>query len=369
MPSATLSDLLSTAFVCIDSVQTVVFVDPDATTEEQGAILAVLSRDGRQPITATSEQVRDRLLGRYAEDPAALAVIEASEIPAGIVVASPDPDADLALRGEVSDLPGVQQTVGTDCRDHTSGERPTTVALVREDGWLVTVDLATGEERELHFVGDPEAPPSGQEEGGPQFIDSVEISPDGEWVYFSTCCEPAAGTTFRIPIGGGEPEQVSLGAYPRISPDGRFLATSHCLGIDVAPIDDPSAGRLHEVDGCVSRLAWSPDGTQLAAVEGVGSTDAAPEVLLFDWDGAALTPADPGKPENPGQFVAWSPEGVSVTISGGGSVDSSRSLAQDDSYRWLIWVDSEGVVREQAGVESGELPAIAGLPEALAADW
>jgi hypothetical protein len=58
-----------------------------------------------------------------------------------------------------------------------------------------------------------------------------------------------------------------------------------------------------------------------------------------------------------------------TTISAGGSVDRNRSLSQDASYQWLLWVDDQGVVREQAGLESGELPAIPGLPAALAADW
>ena len=365
-PALGLADLLGTVFACDESIQTAVFVDAGSTAEEQAAVLAVLSRDGRQPITATSEQVSARLLDRYAEDPEALAIIEASDLPMGMAVASTDLDAALALRAEVSDLPGVQQVVSHECRDSTSGERPMTVALVREDGWLVVVELTTGEERQLYFGGDPQAS-SDVPEGG-LFIDAVDISPDGEWVYFSTCCEPASGVTYRIPIAGGEPEQVTFGAYPRVSPDGRFLATATGEQVTITPIDggEPVSAPF---GCCATRLAWSPDGRQLAMVEFLGDAGVEAQVHLYDWDGTSLTPTDPGKPDNPGPFVAWTADGVPTTISGGGSVSSYRSLAQDGSYRWLLWVDGEGVVREQAGLESGELPEITGLPEALSADW
>ena len=95
---------------------------------------------------------------------------------------------------------------------------------------------------------------------------------------------------------------------------------------------------------------------------------AEPEVLLFDWDGAALRPKDMGKPDNPGLFVSWTSEGT-PNISHGTPLADERSLSHDGSYHWLLWVDEEGVVREQAVHESGDRTPIPGLPEALAADW
>jgi hypothetical protein len=333
-----------------------VFVEPEGAVEVQAAL---------------QERASEVLVGDVEDVEAAVArIAHDGATPVALGATFADGDEELAARGEIADLPGVLVVASTQC-DHSSGgptgERPTTVALVREDGWLVLVDVETGEQRELHFGGDPTAPPSGQEEGGPQFIDSVDLSPDGEWVYFSTCCEPASGVTFRISVDGGEPEQIAFGAYPRVSPDGRSLATASGEAIAVTDLarDEPSAVPM---SCCTRRLAWAPDGSQLAAINQANFEEPA-QVVLFDWDGTSLTPADPGKPDNPGSFVAWSPDGVVTTISGGGSVDSSRSLAQDTSYRWLLWVDAEGVVREQAGLSSGELPAIAGLPEALSADW
>jgi hypothetical protein len=185
-------------------------------------------------------------------------------------------------------------------------------------------------------------------------------------VYFSTCCEPAVGRTFRIPVTGGEPTEIGQGAYPRVSPDGRHLATSGCQLVFVSDADGTDSTYL-ELDECVGAMAWSPDGRQLAATTTTGP-DYAPQVLLFDWDGTSLTRAEQGKPDNPGSFVAWMPDGISNTFSGG-PVDDDRSLSQDASYRWLLWVDEEGVVREQAGFESADRPPIDGLPEALVADW
>jgi hypothetical protein len=277
---------------------------------------------------------------------------------------------ELAVRGEVSDLPGVAATSTTDCGGAPvtpTGGRPTTVALVREDGWLVIADLETGEQRELYFGGDPNAPSAGQEEGGPQFIDSVELSPAGGFVYFSMCCEPASGITFRMPLEGGEPEQVALGAHPRVSPDGRYLATATGESILVTDTDTGEVVST-PVACCVRRFGWSPVGPQLAAMR-IGSAEQPAELLLFDWDGASLTAADPGRPDNAGRFLAWDPNGRLTTVGGGGSTDSYRSLSQDVSFAWLLWVDGEGVVREQASLHSGELPAIAGLPKALTADW
>ena len=238
---------------------------------------------------------------------------------------------------------------------------------MREDGWLITVDLSTGEQRELHFSGDPDVILE-EPAGSRSFIDAVDLSPDGQWVYFSTCCEPASGNTYRIPIAGGEPELFAVGGYPRVSSDGRFVATGAADHLIITPVDRSSGGAVAvQLTCCLSRLAWSPAGSQLAVVRGDGPDDTR-QVLLFDWAGRSLTPANTGKPDNSGSFVAWTPEGT-LSISSGGPIDDDRSLSQDASYHWLLWVDEAGVVREQAGHESSERTPISGVPEAIAADW
>jgi dipeptidyl aminopeptidase/acylaminoacyl peptidase len=260
------------------------------------------------------------------------------------------------------------ETTTTDSSGPTTAPRPALVALVRDDGWLVTVDLASGEQRELAFTGDPAAS-SDVEEGGPYYIDSVDLSPDGRWLYYSTCCEPAVGVTYRIPVGGGEREQVGFGASPRVSPDGRYVAMSASAGLTVVDVEDLGAEPVHrELDLIPFDLAWSPDGRQLAFTVNAGRSEGDAEILLMDFDGTALTPADAGKPTTHGRFATWLPDGM-LNVVAGDAVINTRSISQDPSYQWILWVDGDGVVREQAGAQSSDRTPISGLPTALSADW
>lgn len=368
VPGSDIYDVLAGAFPCEEAggYQTVFLLAPRATAAEVDAVGAALD--------AHAQAQRVRFIPE-AEVVAALEIVapgadwDPASIPSGYLATSATSEDDLAIRGDVSDLPGISGTSSTDCTEATTPDiaRPSVVALVREDGMLVTVDLTTGEERELYSAGDPRE----EIEGGAYSIDSVELSPDGAWIYFSTCCEPAVGTTFRIPTEGGDVEEVGFGAYPRVSPDGRFVATAGSESVFVFATDDVGTGREEftlAVLCCSSRLAWSPDGTRLALVHGTGAAGEAREVLLFGWDGTSLSPADLGKPENPGSFVSWQPDGTSV-ISSGEPIDDERGLSQDTTYNWLLWVDEQGVVREQDGHVSGDRTPIDGLPKALAADW
>lgn len=262
--------------------------------------------------------------------------------------------------------------------------RPTLVALVRFDGWLVTVDLKTGEEHELLSFGDPREETAGEEEP-PDFIHDVDLSADGEWIYFSTCCDITSATTYRVPVDGGPEAEVAMGRNPQVSPDGRFIATTVNFGlITVTPApgvpgepvtfqaaysvvtgSDPDM-----IAGEPERFSWSPDGTQLGFVANVSTGDITTEVRdihALRWDGSALSIVDLGKPITEGSFVSWTPDGTIVASSG--SVDDDRGLSQDRSYRWLLWVDEANVIRQQEGFESGTRDPIPGLPKAFAADW
>lgn len=91
-------------------------------------------------------------------------------------------------------------------------------------------------------------------EGGAYGIEDASISPNGEWVYFGTCCEPAAGTVFRVRTdGSSEPERISLGYDPAPDPSGSWLA-----------IADSAFSRI---------LAGSLDGRSVLAVLDDGSVE------------------------------------------------------------------------------------------------
>jgi hypothetical protein len=357
--------LLAARDCAAGTVQLVVLADPAATQGQLDAIAAALSA-ATGPGTLTSVSPGE-VLTRVQSEGEVPDDVTVAQTPTAWVATYTDPELELQTRAAVSDLPGVGTTSSTDCRDEVAApDRPDTIVLVREDGWLVVVG-PDGAQRELFFGGDPAAPPAGQEEGGPQFIDSVTLTPDGRWVYFSTCCEPASGVTFRIPIDGGEPEQVALGAYPAISPDGRWLATATGEAISVSPIDGDDVLSSFDVGCCARGLTWSPDGSALAFTIGI-EADAEPQVQRLAWDGTALTPVDSGKPDNPGWFATWLPDGTPNTVSGEPVADD-RSLNQDRTYEWSLWVDQDGTLLGQGPGVAGDRIPLEGLPPALVADW
>ena len=161
-----------------------------------------------------------------------------------------------------------------------------------------------------------------------------------------------------------------MGAYPRVSPDGRYVATASGVGRDRhaarRPVATPSTSRRSSA--APGGSAWSPDGRQLAGVRHAAGTGRRPQVLLFDWDGTSLTPADPGKPDNPGSSSPGRPTARSHQRRWTG-----RRRPQPQPGRQLRAGSSGSTRREwcasRPALESGDRPPIEGLPEALAADW
>jgi imidazolonepropionase-like amidohydrolase/Tol biopolymer transport system component len=95
----------------------------------------------------------------------------------------------------------------------------------------------------------------------------VAISPDGEWLIFTML-----GHLFRVPVVGGEAEQLTFGPYqdmdPAVSPDGARVAFgSNRDGTDgnifVLNLAD---GRIDQLthDSMAGRPAWAPDGSAIA---------------------------------------------------------------------------------------------------------
>jgi hypothetical protein len=235
---------------------------------------------------------------------------------------------------------------------------PGRVALVTGDGRLATLDLATGGDAAFTLVD------------GPVEVNGVDLSPDGQWVYFSTCCEQDVGATWRVPVAGGTPTEVgsAIGAHPRVSPDGRWVAAAAGQHVNVVPAD---RGEGHEVrmafmvDGTVSDLAWSPDETRLAFTErGVESEST---VVVLRFDGRDLVP-DEGHPPQEGRFALWRPDGGLEVLAGGPLVDSIVSLSQDPAYTWILALDQDGTLsgHQDTGPTGLTLGDIRG---AVAADW
>jgi WD40-like Beta Propeller Repeat len=219
--------------------------------------------------------------------------------------------------------------------------QPERVAFVRDDGMLVVLDTLTGSYVERYTAGT-------------QNINAVDLSPDGRWAYFSTCCEHGVGATWRLPITGGPPVQVGdiIGGHPRVSPDGLTVAAAAGQHLNVVPFDATLDSQRSTImaPGTVGDLAWSPDGTRLAYT--VTSDSGSTEVRVASYRDGHLT-TDAGVAPQPGRFGVWRPDGTLQVLAAG-----PVAVSQDASYTWILTVG-----------EDGTAAAVPGVQDAVAADW
>jgi dipeptidyl aminopeptidase/acylaminoacyl peptidase len=113
---------------------------------------------------------------------------------------------------------------------------------------------------------------------------------------------------FVVPAGGGAPLLIGQGHSPAFSPDGTRLAFTR-RGEVWLWSRGGEARRLARLDGNVSRLIWSPDGTRLLFSEDRGEHSF---VGLIEVEGPRLSYLDPGL----GQSVepVFSPDGRQVAF-------------------------------------------------------
>jgi hypothetical protein len=174
---------------------------------------------------------------------------------------------------------------------------PPLAVAVTSDGRLVVVDTSTGAElRELAHRDDPRAPVG---EGGPSVIDGVAVTPDGQTVWFSTCCEPAGGSLFRVPIDGTAPEERVFDVYdPAVSASTRFVAGVTSPGVLVHDLvgDDSRLWWDDRWSGDYQEVAWSPDGQRMALRVHLDG-----QLLLLDTRHFAFLEAEPAdtSPDEP----------------------------------------------------------------------
>jgi Tol biopolymer transport system component len=159
-------------------------------------------------------------------------------------------------------------------------------------------------------------------------------SRDGAWIAFNSDREGGAIRTFLVRPDGRDLVRVQTDVwaeYPTFSPDGTkiaFMGHEDCdYDIYVADVATGAATRLTDAPGSDGWPVWSPDGGTIAFIsqrddctraprdEDCWSTDEPGEhhdVWLMDPDGSRqrrLTPEF-------GHFVAWSPDGRHLLVSG-----------------------------------------------------
>jgi len=149
---------------------------------------------------------------------------------------------------------------------------------------------------------------------GTQVIEAFDISPDATWIAFDS---DRGGTQqlYRVPIAGGEVQQLTSGAEPAfspaISPDGREIAyhgfRSGSRQVFVISADGGTPSQVTAGSGHYRTPRWSPDGRRLTIFKGLLSPET--QVVSRDRDGRW---GDPRTLLKGGGGGVWSPDGRSV---------------------------------------------------------
>jgi serine/threonine-protein kinase len=149
---------------------------------------------------------------------------------------------------------------------------------------------------------------------GNQVIEMVRVSRDGRWLLYDSNLR-GNSDIWRIPIAGGEPEQLTSDSAdefaPDLSPDGRTLAyhswKSATRDIEIKPIDPGPVTALTNTPRQESYPRWSPDGRSITYFDQI-----APFTLYrVDWksDGSWT---EPRRLASRTTGSSWSPDGRSI---------------------------------------------------------
>jgi len=151
---------------------------------------------------------------------------------------------------------------------------------------------------------------------------SGSCTPDGKWVLYSGD-KAGSGYIARIPIEGGEPEEIAKGSIqygPVVSPDGRSMVYTRLEGqganlklLFVMQQLEPGAPvRTIEAPPSATSVDWTPDGRGITFVQIVGSSNNLFLQPLAGGPAVQLTQFE----EEPSNIVAyaWSRDGKKIAM-------------------------------------------------------
>jgi Tol biopolymer transport system component len=157
---------------------------------------------------------------------------------------------------------------------------------------------------------------------GTQVIELFDVSPDGLWLAFDS---DRGGTQqiYRVPLAGGEPEQLTAGDepafYPSVSPDGREIAfhrfRSGTRQIFLLPAEGGTPTQVTTGSEHYRAAEWSPDGRTLTVVKAPSTPAQEIDVLTRDAAGRWGAPRTLLKG---GSIGVWAPDGRAVLTQKGG---------------------------------------------------
>lgn len=167
---------------------------------------------------------------------------------------------------------------------------------------------------------------------GSQLIESISVSPDRRWVYFTS---DRAGNSdiWRVPRTGGEPIQVTTDMAdefaPEQSPDGAWLAyyslREGSRDLWVRPTEHGEPIRLTSDPEEEHQPHWSPDGTKLCYSQSSARTSQQSIRMIRregnGWSAPVTLPDASGAPNRLLGCAGWLPDGRRLVVH-----DADRSM-------------------------------------------
>jgi Tol biopolymer transport system component len=157
---------------------------------------------------------------------------------------------------------------------------------------------------------------------GSQVVENFDVSPDGRWLCFDSD-RTGAQQIYRMPLTGGEVEQITSGAgpafVPGFSPDSREIAYHAFAGgtrqIFVIPAEGGSPVQVTKGTEQYWAPRWSPDGRMLSIVKALFTPQRETEIVTRNAEGRWGPPRPLVKG---GSLAPWAPDGHAVlTMTGG----------------------------------------------------